>query len=903
MKIIRSFAVYGLLFALVTLAQPVIAQPVFGQAGFIQARSSRQATAQTQPNQTEVGQKTINGPLEQILIEGTDDEVLKGRIKITIDIEIGNLAENVQPQVLQQQVLELGLFREVTVEVSVKDGQNTLLIRVKVNPKIASLEIVGKDINLQALKSQLLEGQLNIAPGVLLDNVRLEEGRSKIAQVYRQYVYPFVPNVKLEVSPPDADDSVKVTYSVDATASLKSLRVTGESLVPKAQIEAAFGPVLDKASFDASLYGTAIARVGALYEKLGYRGSGISLASSELVDGVLNIVITEVKIVAIDATQLGLEPEQLALKVGDFFNYDTLLANIRQLNSSRQQQVGLKLEQPSEDGVIVTLTLEEAAASPINTIRFEGNTAIPSQQLIKGFKQHPGDVFNALASQEDLTAVAQAYTAAGFLLAVAPEMVFLDGVYSIRVLEVRVIGYEIKWQNATHRTQDPVILRELPAPGLYSAETIRSSLKRINSLEIIDPQSLGNIGSRTPNPDKPEEIVLILNFQEANTILLEPQIGYSSRPGDGWSGTIRLTETNLFGLNNRLSLSFSAQPNPNAANWFDGFSGSLSYTIPWIDLELFDLRNTRTPISFTVYSRVQPALVIPGQNGVNAKPNGGNERTYLTRDSGFSLSLSRAIDEHFAVRFGIGFAQQNQSLETGEVRSFNPNLQNDALAQALLATQVPNSSTVTTFAEGSYSSRNDANFPTAGLSTQGSVSYSVGSEGNRALSYLQVNTGLSTYLGFGFDPNGEFGLGENRNMALAFRINGGALLGEAPRNAQYRVGDIGGNESLTLRGYNNGDLSGDVYYSGSLEYRYDFGLKTSFSNALLGVLFLDAANAWGNAGPRPQGIGDGLQFGYGLGAQINLQFGAFNLPPLGFYYGWSPSNPGGRFHFVFSFRF
>jgi outer membrane protein insertion porin family len=369
----------------------------------------------------------------------------------------------------------------------------------------------------------------------------------------------------------------------------------------------------------------------------------------------------------------------------------------------------------------------------------------------------------------------------------------------------------------------------------------------------------------------------------------------------------------VFGLGNRLSFGFTTQPNPNATAWYDNFSGNISYTIPWIDLDFLDFKTVRTPVSFTVYSSINQAQAIPGQEtGANAKPVGSEYRTFSTRASGIGITVGRTIAENVALRFGISYSYQANSLEHGDPAKLNPNLKDDAVAQALLTIQAPTSSTLTTFSEITYSTRNDLNFPTGGSTVQASASYSFGTKGmiegvqgrTRALNWSQFTMGYSTYLGFGFDQNGQFDLGENRNMALAFRINGGAQLGDAPRNSQFRIGDAGsGNEAFVLRGYNNGDLRGDVYYSGSLEYRYDFGLKTAFNNALLGIAFVDFANAWGNAGPRPLGVGDGVQFGYGLGAQINLQLGALTLPPLGFYYGWSPANPSGRFHFVFSFRF
>ncbi|MEY4531657.1 MAG: hypothetical protein RLZZ156_2378, partial [Deinococcota bacterium] len=47
----------------------------------------------------------------------------------------------------------------------------------------------------------------------------------------------------------------------------------------------------------------------------------------------------------------------------------------------------------------------------------------------------------------------------------------------------------------------------------------------------------------------------------------------------------------------------------------------------------------------------------------------------------------------------------------------------------------------------------------------------------------------------------------------------------------------------------------------------------------------------------------GLQFGYGVGLQINLGFGGFQLPAIRLDYGWSAWNPGGKFYFRLGFPF
>jgi outer membrane protein insertion porin family len=843
-------------------------------------------------------QTTVTGPLEDILIEGTDDDVLKGRIKISLDVEPGSPAENVKPEDVRTRVLELGLFSDVKVVVTSKDGKNYLVITVTPNPKIGSIEIKGDTIFDVARLKAVLEERYTLAPGVILDNTRLEEARAALGQIYRQNFLPFVPEIKLEVGKPTADNTVTVTYTVNAKAKLKSVSVEGATLVPAKEVEAAFKAALDKGEFNVDLYQQALVRVDGLYRSKGYRNSGVSPVSTELIDGALKVIVVEIKIVTIDATELGVDPNSLSIKSGDFFNYDKLLDEVRRLNKDRDKQVGLKVEQTSEDGVAITITLGEAAAGPIKEIKFEGNTAVSSEVLIKALKLKKDDVFNAIAAQEDAGAIDNAYATAGFRIAKPPEVSFQDGVYTIKILELKVIGYEVAWKNPQHRTQDFIILRELPAPGLFSQKAIAGAFERIARLEVINPSSLSNGAVfRTPNAEKPEEVILVLNLEEGATGAFLPQISYSSRPGEGWAGSVSYQETNLWGLNNGIKFTLQAQPN-SAGQWG---GASLSYTIPWIYVDFLDFKQVRTPITFSIFTQPTGNTPIPGQVDSLAKPQNGLERTYTTRASGFGVSISRPVLENLFISFGVNYAYNQNFLETGDATKFSPNLQ-DPDAETLLRTKVKDSSTIFGTVEGVYSTRNRDDFPTAGFSVSALAGYGFGIEGTRNLNWTKFTVGYRTYLGLGFDNKGEFSFGADRNMALAFRLNAGTLLGSVPTGQLFRVGDTGG-EVLTLRGYGPGDITGEVYYSGSLEYRYDFGLKTDYTYGLFGVGFLDFGNAWGN-GVRKAGLSEGIQFGYGLGVQINLQLGPIQIPPLGFYYGWgSPLEPYGRFHFALGVRF
>jgi hypothetical protein len=69
---------------------------------------------------------------------------LNGRIRIAIDVEPGNLTENIQVDRVREQVLELGLFREVSVELQARDGKSVLVIGV---------EVIANDIDIPAIQT------------------------------------------------------------------------------------------------------------------------------------------------------------------------------------------------------------------------------------------------------------------------------------------------------------------------------------------------------------------------------------------------------------------------------------------------------------------------------------------------------------------------------------------------------------------------------------------------------------------------------------------------------------------------------------------------------------------------------------------------------------------------------
>jgi outer membrane protein insertion porin family len=880
------------------------------------------------------------GSIDEIIVTGTDDDTIKGLVKVTIDISVGDPVENVKAEEIQNQLLALGFFKTVKVTLEVRDSRNVVVIAVESNPVIGEVIFTGNAIVPSNQLIEFLDKNFNIGIGVTVNESKLKEAATAVGQAYRQ-VLPFEPEVKIELGE-IKDGKQTVTFNVTESASIKSVEVIGATLVPEADIKALYKSMVDGGAFKADVYQSAAQAVRAKYNALGYRYSGPSFELSKLVDGVLTIRIIEYKIAAVDATALGVNPDDLSLKTGDFFNYDTLLKEVQRLAKGRDKQVGVKIEPAGEDTLIVTLTLEEAAAGPITTINIQGNTAVPSNVLLARFKQKVGDTYNPKLAEEDFSAINDVYQEAGYGIVPEPKFGFSDGIYTITIQEQKLIGFEINWRGY-HRTDDRVITRELPkVGGLFNITALRASFGRIQQLGLLKDLQ---VGVKIPDPSKPYEIVLVLGLEEGSSGNIVPGITYSTL--DGFAGQLSVTEQNLWGQNHRINLGIQGGPNDAGQT----FSGGLSYTIPWLDIDFLDFRETRTEVTFSISTSVSTGNPIPNYAVVNSTKN--SARLYSARSTGFGFSVSRPVGENFSVRVSFDFSYESNYLETDAsklpgatspsnspyqytppcdkvadptcVDPVNPppdqacNLKIDPNcidpAIAALRVNAPDNLTVYTQVAGQFSTKNRQDFPTQGVLVTGTVGYGfgtagIGSNSEKPLSWEQTTVGFRTYLGFGWDQNGKFDIGDDRKFALAFRFNTGFITGDAPANRLFRIGGSSQLEDYTLRGYDFNDLRGQLFYTGSLELRYDFGLQTSFTYGLLGIAFLDFGNAWGGgdgvefrASRNGVAIPEGLQFGFGLGVQINLGFGSFQLPAIRLDYAFSPWNPGGKFHFRLGFPF
>ena len=803
----------------------------------------------------------LAAPIKEIVVEGADP-VLQALARVSLPFSEGDDVQDLEAA--RRALLETGFFKEVRL--SFQEG--VLRVVLVPNPPLREVRIQTQAFPEAGLK-RFLEQNFALGPGATYNPKRVQEAASALAQAFRQAGFPFTPKVSVEAK--EGPDGVTLVFQVEEGVEVKEVQVVGASLVPVQEIERAFQEL--KGPFSFAKYQAAVQKVAQLYQERGYRGSGVDLEASLLSEGTLRVQIRELKVGRLEGE--GLDLSGFPLKPGEFFNYDQLLEGVRALSKKLSRQVEFSLEVSGRE---VNIRLKPGAeGGVIQEVRLLGNTAFPTEKLLPLLRLRTGEVYTPALAQEDFGRLLDFYRKNGYELVPEPKPSYQDGVYTQVLQEVRIQGYRLEWQGG-HRTQDEVILRELPKPGsLLNVFEFRRALTNLMATGLLagPPQVLTEPG------EGPDKVVLVLRMKEARTGLFTPSLGWSSL--EGWSGSASFKETNLFGLGHRVSADLAFVQNDAK----DNLSFSLSYEIPWLYLEFADLQDVRTSLSLSLYTTPVGNIKL-----LDGTTDTGWE--YTERRSGLAFSLARPFSKELRnLKTSLGLSARRS---VPELEIYDPKAPCDATGQDPTRPCDPSGSktykdptyvktlletpgwTVRLDTTWSYLDVDSLRFRTKGYeaSLATGLGLSLPDTGGRSFFIPVVLTG-KTYL-----P-----LDETGRQALALRLSTGTLLGSPPQSERFYLSGSGA-EAFTLRGYEDRKYSGLSFATSSLEYRYDFNLSPEGGTNLYGILFGDLGLA-DNTG--------GVKWSLGLGFQLDLDvFGAL-LPSLRLDYAFSPENPTGKLHF------
>ncbi|MHA0040424.1 BamA/OMP85 family outer membrane protein [Deinococcus sp. PEB2-63] len=835
------------------------------------------------------------GTVQDVTVVGTSD-LLANFIRATLTTQTGTPLSGVNLRQVEQEVVASGYFKSAVAELRSVGGKDTLVITVVPNPTIKDVTITGLTfLPAEGFKKSVAD-LLNIAPGATLNNQRIEEAKTALAQNFQQEGYPFAPSISADVKTA-ADGTVTINFVVDETAPVTRVEVDGVTLLPATQVTTIFKPLYDAKRFTPDAYYSAVQQLQQAYDDAGYLQAGVDVGSSTLEGGVLKVKVIEGRVSTVNLDDLGNPQVTLQTQPGQPVNLARLQADVRTLSNQTGKPVGFAIQPNPQNPAQVTVLFGSAGVEtgPVKAVAIQGNTLIPTATLQAALKTRVGDVYSPQLAQQDFLALRDAYRKQGYEISTRDAISFKDGTLTFAVREVKVAAYELQWQGA-HTTKDRVITRELPAPGsAFNRNELNAAIGRIARLGFVRVTT----ESVRADPQNPESITYVLGVAETKTgIPVTLGLTYDQFNG-GFAGDAGYTNSNVFGLGHNLTASLGGQQNEAGQN----LVGGVSYTIPWLDVDFLDFRKTPTSLSFNAGSSVG------GNNALFTKDTDTPAKTdtgwdYTTRDTSFSVSAGRSLAKNLTANVGVGVSYKTyylEALQSGDKNTVTykdaaGNDQTRTFTEAEARALVPETNLTTRLSTGlNYDSTTSGEFPDSGVRASVGAAYSFGRQGDAPLNWTTLNGGASTYYGFGRTIEKDLGV-SNKQQVFAVRANAGTVLGidTAPAGTGYAIGGGSVATPFQLRGLKDGELFGTNYVTTSAEYRYDFGLKAGIAQGLYGVLFADAGTAWGGSATNTD---PSLKYGFGAGAQLNLGIGGALLPSLRFDYGFSPQTGTGKFYF------
>lgn len=420
------------------------------------------------------------------------------------------------------------------------------------------------------VEEEAIRVQLRSQPGTRLDEATVD---SDIKALYRM---GFFDNIEADFS---RENGLGVlTYTVRERPLIGQVRIEGNDKLDREELDAAF-KIRPNTILDPGKVRTGIDEAKKLYEKKGYLDATITYKTEPAPDDevVLQYDIDEGKVVRI--TSLNLEgaqaftPAQLKgvmqtqeewflsfLTGRGNLDNEVLKADTERLTAYYYDNgyIDVKISDPvverKEKGLQVTIKIDEGEQYKVGTVTITGDM-LPDQERARGaLALESGDVFRTSKLREDINTLTEVYGDEGYAFVnitpdtrVNPEDKTVDVSYKAsKGPQVYIDKIEI---TGNSKTRDKVIRREilLGEQELFSGSRLRRSQERLKRLGFFE-----DVNITTRRAENEDRLDLLVDVKEASTGSFSAGAGISS--GEAFLFNIRLTEINLFGRGQRLTL-------------------------------------------------------------------------------------------------------------------------------------------------------------------------------------------------------------------------------------------------------------------------------------------------------------------------------------------------------------
>lgn len=519
----------------------------------------------------------------------------------------------------------------------------------------------------------------------------------------------------------------------------------------------------------------------------------------------------------------------LTIKAGDKFNIKNIEQDRNNIYNTGYFYDNYPSYEVVPEGVKITYHVMENPV--LNSVEILGNQVYSTDKIEDMLTVKKGEILNIRQLNTDLANIEASYRQDGYILAKLRDIsIDESGNLTLTFNEGILEGYVVKGND---KTKDYVITREMRIkPGeVFDAKKARRSMQRVYNLGFFEDVSVKIL----PGKEDPNNIIMELTVIEKRTGSFGIGAGYSSE--DGLLGMVSIGDTNFRGTGDSVKAMYEF-----GGDGGDDSGYSISYTKPWLD-------EKETTGTFRIYDR---------KFEYDDYDNGGDLiETYDKKNQGYELNFGRPTDE-YTMNY-LGFKINNTEYrghEDGLDRSTNTEWldNNFGETRSIIASQVRDT-------------RDNIFYPTEGTRTSLSVEYA-GLGGD--FDYTKLTGSVQKYYKVG------------HAQVLAFRGSAGYANEDLPEAALF---EVGGQNSV--RGYRDGQFSGNRMLMGTMEYRFPL------MNKVQGALFTDVGDAWGGKSWGSwSSIEEDLDLhaSVGLGLQMQTPIGAMRLD-----YGWGED--GGRLHF------
>jgi len=621
----------------------------------------------------------------------------------------------------------------------------------------------------------------------------------------------------------------------------------------------------------------------------------------------------------------------------------------------------------NEKRVKIYLSIEEGQKYFLKDLRFVGNTKYPSDYLATVLNMKPGEVYNQTKLMErmyqDDDAVMNVYMNNGYMFARA-DPVEVDIIGDSISLEIRIVeGPQATINkvviNGNDRLYEDIIRRELRTkPGdLFSREELMRSLRELAQMGHFDPENM------KPEPVPNQEtgtIDLIYNLTSKANDQVEFSLGWGQTGLIGKAG-FRFTNFSIGNIFNPSmytkgiiptgegqSLNISGQTN---AQYYQSYS--ISFMDPWFGgkrpntLSVSAYFSRYTGVNNRYYNQMQSQYYnymmqdyysgryggyggyggmgggyggYGGNYGYNYYENAYDKSKYM-QILGFSLGYGKRLkwpDDYFQFMATLNYQmymlnnwENSYYLGVSENGNYNDinldlTLQRNSIDNPLY-TRFGSQFMVSAASTFPYSLVDGKDYASM---TSDAVKY-------KFVEYYKIKFKSKTFLPL--LPLPQYG-GPKRTPVLMSRVEVG-WIGDYNKNKKSPFGTfyVGGDgmtggysyyqETVALRGYDNGEIAGNNYsmpsaraYSRlSMEMRYPLILEPS--STIYALVFAEAGDAW-------KSMSDFAPFNLkrSAGAGVRIFLPMIGLMGIDWAYGFdkpfgSGSRGGSNFHFILGQEF